>query len=214
LGGLVLLGAAQAASAQSHTWTFESLTDEGWGAGFGNDASATFPIENIGGSNRMRVANTASFQDAGHEGGNTSSTFFLAMQAAAANPSGYEFHYDWLVDTTQVTGGTFAQLGSYVNTGSGYYAQNFPATGKEAEINGAQLASGQVLTGSVNVPFTAYGTIPPGESFYRIGLIINTDASALPVHYDNISIRPVPEPSALALVGLGALGALRRRRNA
>src|SRR4051812_40123951 len=63
------LGASQV-SAQSATSTFESGTDEGWGGGFGNDASVNFAIVNHGppgnGTNYMRVP-LGGFQVAGHE---------------------------------------------------------------------------------------------------------------------------------------------------
>jgi hypothetical protein len=219
--------AAQTASAQvSHTFTFDSgATDEGWATPFAGSDDKAFSIVNIGGSNRIQIPNTDGFQDAGRgEGiavGGTGSTFFQSMAAAAADPAGYELSYDWYIDTTQVSAASFAQLASFVNTGSGYYAQNFPATGKEAELGGAQLSSGQVLTGSVTVPFTAYrdansATLPTGETFYRIGLIINAGAGAqIPVYYDNISVRPVPEPTSLAVLGLAvAAVAVRRRRSA
>jgi len=212
LGGLIL-GAAQVASAQSHTFTFEGLTDEGWGGAFNDDAGRTNPIVNIGGSNRMQVSNTDGFQETAVASG-TGSSFFNAMAAAAANPAGYELAYDWYVDTTGASGATFLQFGSYVNTGSSYYAQNFPGTGKEVELNGTQLASGQTFSGSVTVPFTAYGSIPAGETFLRLGLIENSGTGALVpgIYFDNISIRPIPEPASLAMLGLGVSALALRRR--
>ena len=69
-GGNGVLGDCGEESAQSVTYNFEDLTDQGFGTGFGNDASASFPIVNIGGSNPMEVLDTASFQQAGRETGN------------------------------------------------------------------------------------------------------------------------------------------------
>jgi hypothetical protein len=203
------------ASAQSSTFDFENGTDQGFGTGFGNDASASFPVNNIGGSNRMAITQTAAFQEAGREGSNPADPFYLAMAAAAANEGGYILSYDWYIDTSATPGanGNFLQLATYVNSGSGYYAQDFPAI-KDVELSGAQLASGQVFSGTVSETFTAKGfDIPAADTFFRIGFILNGDGSPI-VHFDNVIITPaaVPEPGTLA-AGLAMTGlAIRRRR--
>jgi hypothetical protein len=43
-----------------------------------------------------------------------------------------------------------------------------------------------------------------------VGFIVNGDNFQAIVYFDNITIRPVPEPGALAVIALGALGPLRR----
>jgi hypothetical protein len=208
-----LLFISASASAQSAVFNFEDGTDQGFGTGFGNDASASFPITNIGGSLRMSVLDTASFQQAGREEGNPATAFYQAMLAASANEAGYEIAYDWYVDPSLSPGnyGTSLQLGTYVNTGSGYYAQDFPAV-KEVELNGAQLAGNTPLSGTVVINMAAAGyNIPLGETFFRLGLITNGNGTNAVVHFDNVTVRPVPEPASLTLLGVPLL-ALRRRR--
>ena len=97
VGALVLVSRA---SAQSITFDFENGTDQGWGAKFSNDASKAFPIVTIGGSNRMEVLRTGGFQEADISSGDTTSDLFKALAAAAANEAGYQFSYDWYVDTS------------------------------------------------------------------------------------------------------------------
>ena len=149
IGALVLGGAAATASAQVVSYTFEGGTDEGWGRKFSNDASFAFPIVNIGGSNRMGVDRSGGFQEAEYASTGATDPLVLAFNAAAVDETLYQISYDWYVDTSAGGYGTFLQVGTYVNTGSGYYAQNFPGTGKEVELNGTQLASGQAFSGNV-----------------------------------------------------------------
>jgi hypothetical protein len=218
----LLAGGAQVFG-QSFVFDFEGGTDQGWGAGFGSDGSASFVIENVGGSNRMSVPRTA-FQSAGHGDGSGTSPFFLAMAAAGANETLYEISYDWYFDTSvnPAGWGNFLQIGTFVNAGSGYYDQDFPGVGKDVELDGAQLASGGVFSGTITETFSAKDyDMPPNlisvapETFWRIGFILNGDGAGQNIHFDNIRVGPVvPEPASLALAGLaaGVVVMTRRRR--
>jgi hypothetical protein len=213
----VLLAAVHA-SAQSVTFDFEDGTDQGFGHKFSNDASEAFPIVNIGGSNRMEVLRNGDFQEADRSGGDN--PYLAAFNAATANPSGYLISYDWYVDTSLSPGnyGTFLQLGTYINAGQGSfpYVQDFPGAGKDVELNGTQLASGQVFSGTISETLTAkYGALHAdflGAPSQRLGLIINGDGVDAKVYFDNIRIHPVPEPASLALLALAAPAVLVWRR--
>jgi hypothetical protein len=207
------------ASAQSVTLTFEDLTDDGFGKAFSNDASMAFPIVNVGGSNRMQITRTGGFQEA--DINSNANPFLAAFNAATANPSGYVISYDYYLDTSAGGYGTFLQVGTYINSGQApfTYTQDFPAV-KDVDLSGAQLASGGVFSGTVTETLTAkYGALAAdfqNTPSARLGLIVNGNGTADKVYFDNISIRPIPEPTSLALLGLGAFGVaggvLRRRR--
>jgi hypothetical protein len=195
------------ATAQTVTYDFEGGTDQGFGTGFGNDASATFSIVNIGGSNRMEVP-LGGFQVAGRETGNALDPQFQIMLAASAAESLATLSYDWYVDTSPANDGAFLQGGTFVNTGNGYYAQDFPGAGKDFELGTAELASGGIFSGTVSETFSAKGfDLPLAQTFFRFGLILNGTTGAQPkVYFDNITLSFIPEPASLTMLSLGALG--------
>lgn len=213
--GLTALLFALQTQGQSVTYDFETGNDQGFGSGFGDDASATFNIVNIGGSQRMGVVKTVAFQEASRVTTNPLEAQYIAMNAASIDEANYRISYDWYIDTSLSGGnGSFLQLGVYVHIlPSNYYAQDFPGAGKDVELNVVQLSSGNVFAGTVSETFSAKGfDLPAGQNEFRFGFIINGDGSPT-VFFDNVRIEPVPEPATVALfaAALPALWIARRR---
>src|SRR5438552_14505 len=87
--------AAGHALAQSAIFDFESGGDQGWGHKFADDASETFPIILVNGSNRMSVLRNGDFQEAERVSNNSAEPIYLALDAASNNETGYRISYDW-----------------------------------------------------------------------------------------------------------------------
>src|SRR5262249_40819493 len=121
--------------------------------------------------------------------------------------------YNWSVNTAAITGASFLQLGVFLNPGS-YYVQDY-STPRQVALNGTQLASGQVISGSITENLATLGVNDPNaatENFFRLGLIVNGDGTGNGAYFNSISISPVPEPATLALAGLGGVSMLFLRR--
>jgi hypothetical protein len=216
LAALLVIGAPT--FGQTVVFDFEDGTDQGFGGSFDNMDTVTFPIVDIGGSMRMAVLATNGFQETSRMGDDN--PFVAAMNLAMANPTLSTISYDWYVDTSLATNpGGFLELGTYINAGSGAYAQN----GNQAQLSGAELGSGGVFSGTISQTFSEmFGALDPGflnQTFHRLGLIVNNDevmdpnpALDLTVYYDNVTINAIPEPASLGLLLIGGLCLLRRRR--
>ncbi len=200
----LLFGAIQAHSQSSVNFNFSDGTADGWAVG-GFSSTPAASVVAAGGNNYIFLP-IGGFQVGNVAHGADGSDFYNAMLAAAANPSLYNLTYNWRVDTSTfgANAGTFLQVGSFVNSGSGFYAQDF--TTPEVALSGAQLTSGQVFSGTVSINFAAVGFTPPAtDTFFRLGFIENGDGTApVGVQFTDISVAPVPEPSSLALIGLAA----------
>jgi hypothetical protein len=210
---------AATASAQTKVFDFEDGTDQGWGSSFGGPDDSSHAIVNIGGSNRMQL-NLGGFQVGSVN--SSANPYLAAMNTAMANPGVSTISYDWYVDTAGFTGATFLQIGTYINSGQNpfSYRQDFDTPANRAELDGTQLASGMVFSGTNSFTVTQrYGgplqadfLNAPGQ---RLGLIMNGNGTGVSVYFDNITIVGIPEPASLALLGLAipAFVGLRRRRS-
>jgi hypothetical protein len=215
---LIGLGAVQT-QAQSVDFNFSDGTSDGWqNSVFQNSQAA--PIQNIGGINYIYLSPGNFLSGAVSSGPpGVLPTFYATMAAAAANPAGYDISYDYYINTAGFNSGeTFLQLGTFVISDNGYYAGDFGIP-NEIQLSGTQMASGQIFQGQVTINMAAVGfDIPAANTFFELGLIVNSDGTSGGVDFTNISVYPVPEPSSFGYYGLGlaagsaVLPSLRRRK--
>jgi hypothetical protein len=204
---VALLGlAAIQAQGQSVNYNFADNTSDGWAnSGFSPTPAAV--VQTISGQNYIDIP-LGGFQVANVQTGAAGNlpTFTATMAAAAANPAGYDISYNYYINTATFVGATFLQLSTYVNENNSYYKQD--AT--ELQLNGTQLATGGIFSGTLTINMAAAGFtgMSPTDTGYKLGLILNGNGTGVNVDYTDISIAPVPEPSTLALAGLGAMGGL------
>jgi len=219
---LLFLGSR--ASAQV-LWTFSDGTSDGWDTGgFSSPGGTPNTIDSIAGTNYIHVP-IGGFQVDNFGTGGTNATvpqsaqLLATMNLAEATPTAWNLSFTYYINTADFTGASAAssylQLGAFVNDGTGDYAQ----AGTLFSLNGTQVASGSVFTGTVTTTLAAAGlTVPTAnlpQTFWRLGLIENGDQTNYFVDFTNISITPVPEPASIC--GLSAMGAmllLRRRPTA
>jgi hypothetical protein len=215
---LLGLGAIQA-QGQSVDFNFSDGTSDGWvNSAFNSGQPAT--IQNIGGINYIYLT-PGNFLSGGVPSGSPGvfPTFYATMAAASANPAGYDISYDYYINTADFNSSeSFLQLGTFVISDNGYYAGDY-GTPNEIQLSGTQLASGQIFQGQVTINMGAVGfDIPPANTFFELGLIVNSNGTDGGVDFTNISVYPVPEPAAFGLYGLGlaagtaVLPFLRRRK--
>jgi len=205
---------ASVAKAQDVIWDFQDGTDQGWAGAFDdNDGDLDLPIVDVNGDGNLWlcISNTGAFADNAGITGDPS--FLTAFYAAANDPTNYEVSWDYIIDTSAGTDGTFFELGNFFQSD----AAGFPfVRGTNLELDGPALAGADIFTGTQSLQFPS-GLTGNAETFARFGFTTNGDASDVTVYLDNIQIRStatIPEPSSAAFIGFGLLGltAIRRRK--
>jgi hypothetical protein len=157
---------------------------------------------------------------------NTSDPFYQAWNTASTAPESLVMiEFDVIYHHADIPdNGTFMNCLVYMNNDNGF--RQIPAD--VALDDGAHIAGNIDQTIHVTIPISSFGgfgdKIPSNANFYQLGWSMNGNWGAgngtagdgigdASVFYDNVTITVIPEPgSAIALVGLGALPLMRRRK--
>ena len=132
----------------------------------------------------------------------TGTTYFILLNIyndAGPYDWSVQVHFDALTNTAFDDLGTSATLPFTRNSWTDFRVDiDLTADSKVVWLGGSQLSTGTWTQGTA-------GALDVGA----VDLYAN---NASPVYYDNLALTPVPEPMTLAVLGMGALGVLRRRR--
>jgi len=214
-----LLPAARSGAAS--IGTFETGL-EGWGPSGFSSKPITVTQSNVvasEGSNSLAVKQTGDgFSWNTKREGNTttpSDPFYVAWNSIADVPeSQVQIEMDVIYHHADIPdNATFMNMSMYLNNPNG-----FRQVDNLALDDGAHIAGNIDQTIHLIVPLTAFSgfgdKVPANANFYQLGWSMNGNwgAGDATVYYDNIQINVVPEPASAALLALGALPLLRRRR--
>lgn len=209
----ILLATGSAAQAQP-LFTFESGLD-GWTSSGFNARPVTLGTSPIGATHGLQALTLTQTGDGFSWNAKRDNigqdAFALAMNQAALNPAQWRLELDVTYRDADIPDGsvTFLNLSLWMNSDAGF-----------KNVHSLAFTGGhEDTTKNISVPLTDFAATPlaVNSSFYQLGIGMNGNwgAGSAVVYFDNIRLTPVPEPSTVALLSLGAvagLGALLRRR--
>lgn len=112
----------------------------------------------------------------------------------------------YTLDISSTNGGTVTDLGSALDF---FAPQN---TGSSRQLDGNDAANRQSFDVTVDLTTIGYGAIAAGDDFFITWYDRNNSNNDNGVAVDDVTISVVPEPSSAALLGLGGLALILRRR--
>ena len=226
---VVLAGLSADAPAATIFGDFESgaagwgaLTNSGvqpWAAPVSGQV-VTGSVGSFSGSQVLDLTGTASF-NFGQSGGGALGFNFLSQNLRSAFLENNTIEFDWLAVPDAAATSGFSQLFNIILNSQGGGFQNVKSynggTNTPPEMNQFYFAGYNGNVKHVVVDYTAYknavlaSCFPDAGGWLELGIQPNAGGGA-PAHqqFDNFVF--TPEPSSLALIGVGGISILRRRR--
>ena len=228
LAALVIVGCAGSVQAATLIADFENSSLAGWGtltnSGFQPPAAPigqqiiTGTVGSTSGSKVLELTGNASF-NFGQANGAALGYNFLATNMRQAFLDNSSIEFDWVAPPNGSPSG-FSQLFNIILNSQGGGFTNVAGSNagtpetNQFYFNGYNGVVHHVVVNYSNYKNTVLASgFPNGGGWLEFGIQPNAGGGAPgAMHFDNFMF--TPEPSSLALLGLGVMGILRRRRTA
>ncbi len=225
---LVLAGCVGSAHAATVFGDFESGTAPGWGsltnsgvqppAAPISEQVITASVGSLSGSKALELSGNPAF-NFGQSGGGALGFNFLSQNLRNDFLANDHIEFDWYAPPNGSPSGFNQLFNIILNSQGGGFTNVAGNSQGTPETNQFYFTGYNGTVHHVVVDYTTYkNTIlasanPNGGGWLEFGIQPNAGGGAPGVQvFDNFQLTTVPEPTSLALIGVGAIGMLRRRR--